>query len=37
MTVEEAVIYAKLFDKTFFSGGSLDADDVESEFNAMLK
>ncbi|MCH5291982.1 MAG: hypothetical protein J1D88_09565 [Treponema sp.] len=37
MTVEEATVYAKLFDKTFFSGGSLEADGVESEFNAMLK
>ena len=37
MTVEEAVVYAKLFDKSFFSGGSREADDVEDEFNAMLK
>ena len=37
MTVEEAVVFAKLFDKSFFSGGSLEADNVESEFNEMLK
>ena len=37
MTVEEATVYAKLFDKFFLSGGSLEADDVEDEFNARLK
>lgn len=37
MTVEEAVIYGKLFDKSFFSGGSTKGDEVEDEFNAMLK
>ena len=37
MTVEEASVYAKLFDKFFISGGSLEADSVEDEFNARLK
>lgn len=37
MTVEEAVVYGKLFDKSFFSGGSTKEDSVEDEFNAMLK
>ena len=37
MTVEEATVYAKLFDKFFISGGSLAADDVEDELNEMLK
>lgn len=36
MTVEEASVYAKLFDKFFLSGGSLEADSVEDEFNAGL-
>lgn len=37
MTVEEASVYAKLFDKFFISGGSLDADNAETELNARLK
>ena len=37
MTVEEAVVYGKLFDKSFFSGGGPEADSVEGEFNKMLK
>lgn len=37
MTVEEAVVYGKLFDKSFFSGGTRAADEVKDEFNEMLK
>ena len=37
MTVEEAIVYGKLFDKFFFSDDTPASDEVEDEFNRMLK